>query len=47
MLKKFLNPFGLKVTSASSLFVGVGTVVSVLLHIAFYGAVIHFVLKYW
>jgi hypothetical protein len=47
MLKKLLNPFGIKITNASKGFVIMGLIASILLHISFYYAIFHFVRKVW
>ena len=47
MLEKLLNPFNIKVTSATSAFVWTGTLVSGALHVAFYATVAHFIVKFW
>ncbi len=46
-LSKVLNPFGIKVTSATKLYVWVGSLVSLFLHGAFYYALFHFISKFW
>lgn len=47
MLKKLLNPFGIKLTEARALYVWVGMAASVFLHLAFYYALFHFISKFW
>lgn len=42
-----VNPFAIKVTSAGKPFVYLGTLTTVVLHVAFYVALIHFIAKIW
>jgi hypothetical protein len=46
-LKKVLNPFGITITSAGKPFIYLGMLTSAVAHVAFYGAIVHFVMKVW
>ncbi len=47
MLKKILNPFGIKVTQASKAYVWVGMLSTLILHVLFYYVIYHFIAKHW
>ncbi len=47
MLKKLLNPFGIKFTDLGPLYIWPGIVSAVVLHLAFYFTIFHFIRKFW
>ncbi len=47
VLKKVLNPFEIRVTGPGKAFVRLGALTSVVLHLAFYATIVHFVHKAW
>jgi hypothetical protein len=47
MLTKLLNPMGIRLTNASAAWIVLGTLLSLGLHVAFYGTLLHFVIKFW
>ena len=47
MLKKLLNPFGIRITEAGKAFTWLGMLTAAIAHVVFYVTVIHFIVKAW